>query len=140
MSTRWMPDGYSTVSPYLIVPDADGVIAFMERALGATQVRRFDKPDGTLLHGEMRIGDSVIMLGQANEHWPAAPAHIHVYVEDVDATYRRALAAGGEAVQEPKQNEGDTDRRGGVRDPGGTTWWVATQVSTTPLEAGSSAT
>jgi len=67
------------------------------------------------------------MIADGNEKWPPIPAHVHVYVRDVDATYRRALAAGAVSVQEPVRKE-DEDERGGVKDAGGTTWWIATRV------------
>jgi uncharacterized glyoxalase superfamily protein PhnB len=79
------------------------------------------------MHAEVRLGDTVVMLGDNGEGWPPAPAHVHVYVGDVDATYRRALAAGATSVQEPIQKQ-DEDKRGGVKDAGGTTWWIATRV------------
>jgi uncharacterized glyoxalase superfamily protein PhnB len=69
------------------------------------------------------------MLADGGGQVPAFPVWLHVYVPDVDATYRRALAAGGVSVQEPSQ-QGDPDRRGGVKDPAGNTWWIATQVGT----------
>ena len=121
------PEGYSSVSPYLVVDGAQRVIDFLKQTFGATELRRFDKPDGSIMHAEVRIDDTVIMLADGGEAWPAFPAFIHVYVPDVDATYRRALAAGGVSVQEPQQR-GDPDRRGGVKDPAGNTWWMATQV------------
>lgn len=125
----WKPDGYNSLSPYLIVKGAQRVIDFATRTFDAVALRRYDQPDGTLMHGELRVGDTVVMLGEAGADWPAVPAHLHVYVEDTDATFRRALAAGGEVVQEPRQRDGDPDRRGGVKDPAGNTWWIATQVS-----------
>lgn len=93
-----------------------------------TELRRYDMPDGSVMHAEVRIGDSVVMIGDAGGEWPAIPSSLHVYVADVDAAYRRALAAGGVSVQEPTRKEGEPDRRGGVEDPGGNTWWIATQV------------
>ena len=71
--------------------------------------------------------DTVVMLADGNDRWPPVPAHVHVYVPDVDATYKRALAAGAASVQEPIKKE-DEDKRGGVKDAGGTTWWIATRV------------
>lgn len=127
MPDPWKPDGYSTVSPYLIVNDAPEVIRFLQVAFGATRLRHYDMPDGSIMHAEVRIDDTVVMLGEAGEAWPAIPAHIHVYVDDVDAVYRRAVEAGGEPVQEPARRGDDPDRRGGVKDPGGNTWWIATQ-------------
>ena len=123
------PEGYGSVSPYVITQHASRVIDFMVEGLGAERLRRFDGPDGRVVHAEVRIDDSVVMIGGATAEWTAAPMHIHVYVPDVDAVFRRAVEAGGEVVQEPKQQEGDPDRRGGVKDPGGTTWWLSTQQS-----------
>ena len=122
------PDGYSTVSPYLIAAGAQSVIDFVTKAFSAVQLRRYEMPDGSIMHVEIRIGDSVVMLGDAGDAWPAVPSHLHVYVEDVDATYRRALEAGGVSVQAPERKGEDPDRRGGVKDPAGNTWWIATQV------------
>jgi uncharacterized glyoxalase superfamily protein PhnB len=79
------------------------------------------------MHAEVRIGDSVLMLGDATAEWPAVPASLHVYVEDVNAVYARALAAGGVALQPPDRKDDDPDRRGGVTDMAGNTWWIATQ-------------
>lgn len=125
------PEGYSTVSPYLVVPGADRVIGFLVEVFGAEELRRYDAPDGSIHHAEVRIGDTVVMLGEAGapgEAWPPMPCSIHVYVDDVDATFEAAVAAGAEPVQAPEQREGDPDRRGGVVGPGGNTWWIASQV------------
>ena len=127
MSNPYKPAGYSTLSPYLIVDGAGRSIEFLTRALGGQELRRFADQDGRVRHAEVRIGDSVLMIGDGGEGWPPVGAHVHVYVEDVDETYRRALAAGAESVQEPAQR-GDEDKRGGVKDAGGTTWWIATRV------------
>ena len=81
------------------------------------------------MHAEMRIDDSVIMLADAHGEWAAVPAWLHVYVPDVDATYQKALAAGGSSMQPPSQRDGDPDRRGGVADPSGNQWWISTQIS-----------
>ena len=122
------PSGYSTVSPYLIAAGAQAVIDFLKQAFGAEELRRYDLPDGSIMHAEVRMGDTVVMLGDAGENWPAVPAHLHVYVDDVDATYQRALEARGLSVQPPQRKGQDPDRRGGVKDPAGNTWWIATQV------------
>jgi PhnB protein len=125
----YKPDGYSAVSPYLIVNGANETIAFLTQAFDAVEIRRFPGESGGVMHAEVRIQDSVIMMGDSAENWPAVPAHIHIYVPDVDAYYQRALAAGAESVQEPAQQPDDEDKRGGVKDAGGTTWWIATKVS-----------
>jgi len=126
--TLWKPSGYPALSPYLITRDAQGVIDFLQAALGATPLRRYERPDGSIMHAEVRIDDSVVMIGGAGDDWPPQPAHLHVYVPDVDRAYAAALEAGGITVQEPTRKEGDPDRRGGVRDSGGNTWWLATQL------------
>ena len=122
------PAGYSTVSPYLVIKGAQRVVDFLKQAFDATELRRYDMPDGSIMHVEVKIDDTVVMLADASEQYPAFTSWMHVYVPDVDAVYRRALAVGGVAVEEPKQRPGDPDRRGGVKDPGGNTWWVSTQV------------
>jgi uncharacterized glyoxalase superfamily protein PhnB len=128
MTPSYKPEGYSNVSPYLIAAGAQGVIDFLKKAFSARELRRYDMPDGSIMHAEVRIGDTVIMIGEAGENWPPVPAHLHVYVDDVDATYRLAIQSGGVSVQAPERKGDDPDRRGGVKDPAGNTWWIATQV------------
>jgi PhnB protein len=126
----WKPEGYTSVSPYLICKGAQRVIDFLEAALDATVLRRYDMPDGTIMHAEMKVGDSVVMIGEAGDAWPAVPTHVHVYVEDVDAVFARALEAGATELQKPSQRGGDDpDRRGGVMDPAGNSWWFGTQLA-----------
>ncbi len=127
MSVPYKPDSYSTVSPYLVVDGAAGTIDFLERVFGAVEIRRFPGDDGKLMHAEVRIDDTVIMLADGVEAWPPVPSNVHVYVRDVDAVYKRAIEAGATSVQEPEKKE-DEDKRGGVIDAGGTTWWIATKV------------
>jgi uncharacterized glyoxalase superfamily protein PhnB len=122
------PANYSTVSPYLIVDGADATIDFLKRAFDAIELRRFPDDSGKLRHAEVRIDDTVIMLADpAPPDWPSIASYVHIYVRDVDATYRKALDAGAASVQEPVKKQ-DEDRRGGVKDAGGTTWWIATKV------------
>jgi len=128
MSLPKKPEGYSSVSPYLVTQGAQRVIDFLKKTFDATELRRYDMPDGSVMHAEVRIDDTVIMIGDAGGEWPAVLSWLHVYVEDVDATFSRALEAGGVSVQAPQRKEGDPDRRGGVKDPGGNTWWIATQA------------
>jgi PhnB protein len=125
--TNFKPTGYTTVSPYLIVTDAAATISFLERVLDAELLRSFPDDQGRLMHAEVRIDDSVVMLADSAPEWPPVGAYAHVYVRDVDATYKRALAEGAASVQAPEQ-KGDEDKRGGVKDAGGTTWWIATRV------------
>ena len=128
MPIQSKPTGYTSVSPYLMVTDARRVIDFLKQVFGATELRQAYLPDGSIMHAEVQIDDSVIMLADGGGEYPAFPVWLHVYVPDVDDTYRRALEAGGVPVQEPQVQEGETDRRGGVKDPSGNTWWIATQV------------
>lgn len=132
MASSWKPKQYSSVSPYVMARGAQRVIDFAKEVFGATELRRHDTPDGGIMHAEFRIDDSIIMIADGEPpggKWPAFPTWMHVYVSDVDEVYRRALAAGGVSVQAPSQREGDPDRRSGVKDPAGNTWWIASQVS-----------
>jgi len=123
----YKPDGYTSVAPYLIVSGAAKTIAFLERAFDAVEIRRFPGPHGSIMHAEVRLDDTVVMLADGVEDWPPVASHVHVYVPDVDAAYRRALEAGANSVQKPTKKD-DADKRGGVIDPGGTTWWISTKV------------
>ncbi len=125
------PEGYSSVSVYLVADGAQRVIDFLKKTFDATELRRYDLPNGSIMHAEVRIDDTVVMIADAGGAYPAFPVWLHVYVDDVDATYRRALDAGGFSVQEPARKEGDPDRRGGVKDSAGNTWWIATQMEGT---------
>lgn len=127
MSSTFKPQGYSTISPYLVVAGADTTINFLVCVFDAVPLRHFADTEGRVQHAEVRIGDTVIMLADGGDDWPPFPAYVHIYVPDVEETYRRALEAGAMSVQEPiKKN--DPDKRCGVKDVGGTTWWIATQV------------
>jgi len=84
-------------------------------------------PDGNVAHGDVLIGDSHVMLGEASGPWPSQPSSIYVYLPDCDAVYKQALAAGGTSVQEPK-TQFYGDRHGAVKDVCGNTWWIATHV------------
>jgi PhnB protein len=128
MKTDWKPQGYSTVSVYLVADGAQRLIDFLMRAFDTAELRRFDTPEGKIMHAELRIRDTVVMIADAGGNYPAFPVWLHVYVQDVEATCRRPLEAGGISVQEPIRKEGDPDRRGGVKDPSGNTWWIAAQV------------
>ncbi|HYO49908.1 MAG TPA: VOC family protein [Chloroflexia bacterium] len=127
MSGEYKPEGYSSVAPYIMAEGAQRVIDFLKQTFDAEETRRYDNPDGSIMHAEVRIDDTVVMLAVGGSQFPAFPVWLHVYVPDVDATYKRALEAGGVSVQEPEQKD-DPDRRGGVKDPAGNTWWIATQV------------
>jgi PhnB protein len=126
-SVQPIPDGYHTVTPYLLVEDAAGLIPFLEQAFGATVLERYESPDGRLAHASLQIGDSRVMMGQAAAEWPAMPAMLHLYVEDADAVFRRAVEAGARSIREP-EDQFYGDRSGGVADPAGNQWWISTHV------------
>jgi uncharacterized glyoxalase superfamily protein PhnB len=131
--SSWKPRAYTSVSPYLVVAGAQKVVDFAKAAFGAVELRRYDNPDGSIMHVELRIDDSVVMLGDGGPEFPPFPSMLHVYVEDVDRTHARALAAGATQLEAPRGREGDPDRRGSVKDPCGNTWAIATQL---PLHGG----
>ena len=128
MSSSHKPTNYSTVSPYLIVDGASGTIDFLINVFDAVELRRFPDAAGKLLHAEVCIDDTIVMVADGGDGWPPIPSHVHVCVSDVDATHKRALDAGATSVQEPVKKE-DEDKRGGVKDAGGTTWWIATKMA-----------
>src|SRR3990172_6938232 len=127
MQQSHKPQGYSSLSPYIMADGAQRVIDFLSQAFDAREMRRQDNSDGSIMHAEVQIDDSIVMISDGGGDFPAFPIWLHVYVPDVDATYQRALNAGGVSVQAPQQKD-DPDRRAGVKDPAGNTWWIATQV------------
>lgn len=127
MTQSYKPSGHSTVSPYLIVDGVAATIEFLEHVFGAQEISRSAGPEDTINHAEVRLDETVLMLSDGVEEWPAIPAHIHIYVSDVEQVYRRALEAGAKSVQEPMQ-KGDPNKRGGVTFPAGMTWWIATHL------------
>lgn len=127
MSVKPVPEGYHTVTPYLTVANAAKLIDFLQQAFNATLKYEMKDDSGNVRHAEMQIGDSMVMIGQARDQWVPKPANFYLYVPDCDALYHSAIAAGGKSVQEPAtQYYGD--RHGGVDDPQGNTWWIATHV------------
>lgn len=137
MSTG-IPQGFCALSPYLSVGDAAGAIEFYKEVFGATEALRMEHTDGKILHAEIRIGDSTVMLVDEPPHFPqmrspkslgGSPVHLFLYTEDADATFGRAVAAGAREVMPVEHYPEEGDRRGGVEDPFGFTWWIATQVS-----------
>lgn len=126
-AASYKPSGHPDVSVYMMATDAEAVLAFAADVFGAQELMKMTRPDGAIMHAEMRIGDSVVMLSQGTDQYRAFPVWLHVYVPDVDATYRKALARGAESVMEPvkRDDPDDHDRRGAVKDPAGNTWWIA---------------
>ena len=122
-----IPDGYRTVTPYLVVRGAAKLIDFLQKAFLASEKFRFAQPDGTIQHAEVSIGDSVVMMGEAGGPFKPMQANLNLYVEDCDAVYRRAIGAGGKSLREPT-TQFYGDRSAGVEDPCGNYWWISTHV------------
>jgi uncharacterized glyoxalase superfamily protein PhnB len=125
-ATQSRPEGFHTVNPYLAVKGAAQLLDFLAKAFAAEEVgERFKGPNGAIMHAVVRIGDSMIEVSDApGEPMPAA---LHLYVEDTDDTYRRAMAAGGVSLREPMTTFYG-DRSAGVKDPGGNSWWIACHI------------
>ena len=127
MAVKPVPEGYHTATPYLIVPGVAKVIDFLKETFDAKETERMSRPDGAIMHAEVRIGDSPIMLGEPVGQFGPMPATVYVYVPDTDACYQRALKAGGISLMEPA-DQFYGDRKAGVRDPSGNVWWIGTHI------------
>jgi PhnB protein len=130
---RAIPVGYHTITPYLTVSDLPRLLEFIKAAFGADVYEAMEDANGKVRHAEAKIGDSRVMMGQAREEWPARPAGLYLYVEDTDATYKTAMAAGGKSLMEPA-DQFYGDRNAGVEDPVGNMWWISTHVEDVPPE------
>ena len=120
-------DTYRTLTPYLIVADADAEIRFLTAAFGATEKSVDRRPDGQVMHAEIVIGDSLVMLGQANDTWKALGGALYLWVPDVDGAYAKALAAGATSQSEP-EDKPDGHGSAGVVDANGITWWIGSPI------------
>ena len=123
----YKPAEYHNVTPYLSVTGASDFIDFVVATFGGTETERMHGPDGAIAHAEVRVGDSAIMLTEGSEYLPAYPAALYLYVEDVDASYATALAAGATSQEEPNDKPYG-DRTAGVVDRWGTRWYLATHL------------
>ena len=103
MNSTFKPQNYNTVSPYVIVDGASTTINFLKQVFDAVELRKFPDASGKLMHAEVRIDDTVVMLADGGDGWPPIPSYVHIYVRDVDETYKRALSAGATSIQEPKK-------------------------------------
>ena len=141
MPVKPIPDGYHTITPYLIVDGAARAIDFYKRAFGATETMRMPAPNGRIGHAEVRIGDSAIMLADEHpemgalspRHYKGSPVSLLLYVTDVDATVKRAVDAGAK-IKRPVADQFYGDRTGGLEDPFGHLWWIATHIEDVTAE------
>ncbi|MCA6109538.1 VOC family protein [Bradyrhizobium cenepequi] len=125
---RPTPDGFHTVTPYLVVDGAAKIISFLEEALGARKHHAPTlRPDGKIMHAALKIGDSMVMIADAHEHAKAMPAMLYLYVPDVDTAYRCAIEAGATSIMEPA-DQFYGDRTGGVKDVAGNSWFFGTHI------------
>jgi len=126
MAVKPVPDGYHTVTPYLVVRGATRTIEFARKAFGAEMMEEpVKRPDGTIMHAQFKIGDSIVMISDGNEQNPPTTTMLYLYVPNVDAVYQRAVAAGGTSLMEP-MDQFYGDRSGGVKDPSGNQWFIGT--------------
>jgi len=128
MDKAFKPTGYNSVSPYFIVDGAQKLMDLLKKLFNGKELRRYDMPDGTIMHAEMQIDDSVIMLGNSSEQYPPITLVMHVYVPNVDEVFEKAIKLGCVVMEEPKEREGDPDRRGTFKDFAGNLWSIGTQL------------
>jgi PhnB protein len=136
-----MPDtklghpNYNSLQPYLIIKNCTAALEFYKKALGATERMRMTREDGTIGHAEIQIGDTCVMMADENpqleafspQHYGGSPVSLHFYVENCDAAFQRAVAAGGKSKREPA-DQPYGDRNAGIVDPFGYTWWMSTPI------------
>jgi PhnB protein len=145
MKVKPIPDGYHSLTPYLIIQGASDAIAFYKAAFGATETARHVVERGRIMHAEIRVGDSPIMLAdeapEMNARSPksfgGSPVSLMLYVEDVDVSFDRAVEAGARVIR-PVEARDHGDRMGGVEDPFGYSWWLASRVAEPPAEGSKS--
>ena len=133
MAVKPIPDGYHSVTPFLIVPGAAKLLDFLKQAFEAQELHRLPRPDGTIMHAEVRIGDSLVMMGEPMGDCQPMFGSLYLYVHDVDVVYKRALQAGATSTSEPA-DQFYGDRSAGIKDPIGNQWWIATHKEDVPPE------
>src|SRR6266511_6228386 len=119
MAVTPIPEGYHTVTPYLVVQGVPKLIDFLKQAFDAQEIMRMPRPDGTIMHAEVRVGDSAVMMGEARGEFKPMPGSLYLYVDDTDATYQRALQAGATSLMEPA-DQFYGDRHGA--------WWTRSAI------------
>jgi len=127
MAVKAIPDEYPRVTPYLIVENVGNLMNFLSEVFDAVPGEKMILPDGSINHGEVRIGDSMVMMGKANKDNPPVPVMLYVYVENVDQTYDKALKTGAKSIMKPA-DQFYGDRTAAVADPSGNSWWMASHV------------
>ncbi len=123
-----LPEGYHTITPYFTVSDADRLLEFLVEAFGGAIVVTNRYPTGRIQHARVRVGDSVIMINESNEQYPVNVSQMHLYVDDVEIVFSKALSAGAVSIMEPDERP-HGDRMAGVKDPCENIWWIATHAN-----------
>ncbi|MEO9022753.1 MAG: VOC family protein [Ginsengibacter sp.] len=123
-----IPKGYGTVTPYLLVDNVANLIEFMKAVFSADVLYKLDRNDGTIMHAEIKIGNSIIMVGEPMKEYGSMPASIYLYVADCDSIYQKALQHGATSIMEVTTMYHAGERYGGVKDLCGNIWWIATHI------------
>ncbi|AIY41535.1 Glyoxalase family protein [Collimonas arenae] len=126
--TQHKPAGHNAVSPYLLVKDVKAMLAFLSATFDVVEIYKMALPDGSIKHAEVKIDDSVVMLGERPDSRDPVVCSPHVYVPSADVCYGKALAAGATNISEPK-DQPYGDRSAGIRDPEGNIWWIGTHLA-----------
>jgi len=128
MNQQFKPTGYNSVSPYFIVDGAQKLIDLLKLIFDVKELRRYNRTDETVMHAEIQIDDSVIMISDSTEQFSPVPLVMHVYVPNVDETFEKAVKAGCEIVEKPRERDEDPDRRATFKDFAGNMWSIGTQL------------
>ena len=128
MEKRFKPENYNSLSPYLILDDANRFLELMKKIFNAVEKRKYMHRDGSIMHAELLVDDSIIMMASSTKEYLANKTMLHLYVPDSTATYQLAIEAGCQGIEAPVNKEGDPDKRGAFIDFSGNYWSVSTQV------------
>ncbi len=132
---HYQPEGMKTAMPYLMVENVPQLIRFIETVFDGKLRHKLDRPNGTIMHAEMIVGDSIIMAGEPMKEYGSMPASIFLYVKDCDTIYEKAIQNGAESIMLPTDMKHAGERYGGVKDLSGNIWWIATHIEDlTPQE------
>jgi len=129
MNTEYKPKNYNSLSPYLIVDNAQKMVDLLKTIFDATEVRRFDRDNGKIVHMELRFDDTVLMISDSLENYPANKTMLHIYVPAVFKTFDKAIENGCVLIEKPVNKQGDPDTRGSFYDCAGNYWAVSTQTN-----------
>ena len=132
MKKAFKPQNYKSLSPYLVLDDATRFIDLAKKVFQAEEKRKYQRENGSIIHAELCIDDSILMIADSTKEYPARTSMLHLYVPDSTATYQLALQEGCEGLEAPVNKEGDPDKRGAFLDFAGNYWSVSTQMAQTP--------